>query len=278
MKRSLTKSEMLTVSLMLFGMFFGAGNLIFPPMLGKLSGGKVVVSLLFFCVTAVVFPILGVLSVARTKGLTNLSRKVSSVFALIFPMLIYLSIGPGLGIPRAATLPFEMAFMPYLPESFNVNMARFLYTVVFFSVAYWLSLSPKKIVTRSGKFLTPCLLTLIGLLFVGVIFKGVNMPLKPTEAYMNAPHIKGFLEGYNTMDTIAALNFGLVISLAIKAMNVNEEKEVLSYTIKGGLVAGTFLLVVYAILSFVGYSTAGLFPKTTNGACLLYTSPSPRDS
>ena len=166
MKKSLTRAEMLTVSLMLFGMFFGAGNLIFPPMLGKLSGGKVAISLLFFCITAVVFPILGTLVVAKTKGLTNLAKKVSPIFALIFPMLIYLSIGPGLGIPRAATLPFEMAFMPYLPQSFNVNVARFLYTCAFFGCAYWLALNPKKIVDRSGKFLTPSLLILITLLVV----------------------------------------------------------------------------------------------------------------
>ncbi len=269
MKKSLTRAEMLTVSLMLFGMFFGAGNLIFPPMLGKLSGGKVAISLSFFCITAVVFPILGTLVVAKTKGLTNLAKKVSPMFALIFPMLIYLSIGPGLGIPRAATLPFEMAFKPYLPESFNVNLARFLYTCAFFGCAYWLALNPKKIVKRSGKFLTPALLTLITLLFVGVLSKKVFMPSNPSQAYMNSPHFTGFLEGYNTMDTIAALNFGLVISLAIRAMNINDDKDVLTYTKKGGLVAATFLVLIYAMLSFVGYSTAGLFPKTTNGAEIL---------
>ncbi len=269
MKKSLTRAGMLTVSLMLFGMFFGAGNLIFPPMLGKLSGGKVWISLSFFCITAVVFPILGTLVVAKTKGLTNLAKKVSPMFALIFPMLIYLSIGPGLGIPRAATLPFEMAFKPYLPESFNVNLARFLYTCAFFGCAYWLALNPKKIVKRSGKFLTPALLTLITLLFVGVLSKKVFMPLNPSQAYMNSPHFTGFLEGYNTMDTIAALNFGLVISLAIIAMNINDDKDVLAYTKKGGVVAATFLVLIYAMLSFVGYSTAGLFPKTTNGAEIL---------
>ncbi|BAG08700.1 branched-chain amino acid transport system II carrier protein [Finegoldia magna] len=269
MKKSLTRAEMLTVSLMLFGMFFGAGNLIFPPMLGKLSGGKVWISLSFFCITAVVFPILGTLVVAKTKGLTNLAKKVSPMFALIFPMLIYLSIGPGLGIPRAATLPFEMAFKPYLPESFNVNLARFLYTCAFFGCAYWLALNPKKIVKRSGKFLTPALLTLITLLFVGVLSKKVFMPMNPSQAYMSSPHFTGFLEGYNTMDTIAALNFGLVISLAIRAMNINNDKDVLTYTKKGGVVAGAFLVIIYTMLSFVGYSTAGLFPKTTNGAEIL---------
>ena len=117
--------------------------------------------------------------------------------------------------------------------------------------------------------MTPALLTLITLLFVGVLSKKVFMPLNPSQAYMNSPHFTGFLEGYNTMDTIAALNFGLVISLAIRAMNINDDKDVLAYTKKGGVVAATFLVLIYAMLSFVGYSTAGLFPKTTNGAEIL---------
>lgn len=269
MNKKLTKSELITVSLMLFGMFFGAGNLIFPPMLGKLAGEKVFIALVAFAVTAVVFPILGVVTVAKTGGLNNLARKVSKGFALVFPMLIYLSIGPGLGIPRAATLPFEMAFMPYLPESINVNLARFLYTCIFFGLAFWLALSPKKIVNRSGKFLTPSLLVLMVALFVGVLVKGNVSPLNPASDYAAAAHTKGFLEGYNTMDTIAALNFGLVISLAIKTMKVESKEDVMSYTVKGGFIAGTLLFLVYAILSYIGYSTGGLFPESQNGAEVL---------
>lgn len=269
MNKKLTKSEFLTVSLMLFGMFFGAGNLIFPPILGKLAGVNVVTSLLTFSLTAVIFPILGVMTVAKTNGLNNLARKVSKGFALIFPMLIYLSIGPGLGIPRAATLPFEMAFMPYLPEGSNVNLFRFVYTLIFFGLAMWLSLNPRKIVKRSGKFLTPTLLVLMVALFVGVLLKGNVSPLDPVDDYATSPSIKGFLEGYNTMDTIAALNFGLVISLAIRTMKVENKEDVMKYTVKGGLAAGSLLFVVYAILSYIGFSTAGLFPDTQNGAEVL---------
>ena len=267
--KKLSTSQFLQVSVMLFGLFFGAGNLIFPPLLGNQAGSFTFISLLSFCVTAVIFPVMGAIVVGKTEGLTNLSNRVSPLFSVVFTTAIYLSIGPGLGIPRAATLPFEMAFKPYLPESFNVNLARFLYTCAFFGCAYWLALNPKKIVKRSGKFLTPALLTLITLLFVGVLSKKVFMPLNPSQAYMNSPHFTGFLEGYNTMDTIAALNFGLVISLAIRAMNINDDKDVLVYTKKGGVVAATFLVLIYAMLSFVGYSTAGLFPKTTNGAEIL---------
>lgn len=269
MNKKLTKTQVLTVSLMLFGMFFGAGNLIFPPMLGKLSGGNVLISLVSFSLTAVLFPILGIMTVAKTEGLSKLAGKVSRPFALAFPVLIYLSIGPGLGIPRAATLPFEMAFMPYLPSGINLRLARFLYTCIFFGLAFWLALSPKKIVDRSGKFLTPALLLLMVALFVGVLTKGRVEVLEASGDYGSIPYTKGFLEGYNTMDTIAALNFGLVVSLTLKNMQVENKEDLMAYTVKGGLIAGLLLFLVYAMLSYIGYSTGGLFPKTENGAEVL---------
>ncbi|MDU3722953.1 MAG: branched-chain amino acid transport system II carrier protein, partial [Clostridium celatum] len=106
--KNLSKKDLLLVSLMLFSLFFGAGNLIFPPFLGQSAGNKTWVAMAGFLITAVGFPILGVVAVAKSNGLYNLAKKVNPIFALIFTTLIYLSIGPGLGIPRAGSLPFEM--------------------------------------------------------------------------------------------------------------------------------------------------------------------------
>ena len=103
----LSKKDFVLVSLMLFSLFFGAGNLIFPPFLGQSAGNQMWVAMLGFFITAVGFPILGVVAVAKSKGLYNLANRVNPVFASIFTVLIYLSIGPGLGIPRAGSLPFD---------------------------------------------------------------------------------------------------------------------------------------------------------------------------
>ena len=119
MKNNLTKEQFFSVAIMLFGLFFGAGNLIFPPLLGKQAGGATFQSLLAFGITAVVFPILGVVAVAKTKGLSNLASKVDKYFAIVFTTMIYMAIGPGLGIPRAGSLPFEMAVAPFLPEMYH---------------------------------------------------------------------------------------------------------------------------------------------------------------
>lgn len=264
---NLSRKDLRLVSLMLFSLFFGAGNLIFPPFLGQSAGSATWISMAGFFITAVGFPILGVIAVAKSGGLRNLAERVNPVFATIFTVLIYMSIGPCLGIPRAGSLPFEMAVAPFITGTdINMVFARFLYTLVFFSVAYWLCLSPSKLVDRIGKFLTPTLLTLIALVFVSSVFKPLGGYGVPTGEYASAPFVKGFLEGYLTMDTIAALNFGIVISFAIKSKGVKSEKAVVSCSIKAGVIAGALLVAVYSMLCHLGAASGGRFGATENGA------------
>ena len=127
----LGKKKMVLVSFMLFSLFFGAGNLIFPPFLGQNAGDKMPFAIASFLITAVALPVLGVIVVARFDGLDRLAKKVDARFAVIFTILIYVSIGPGLGIPRAASVPFEMAVAPYLPENVSLKLCMVLYSLVF---------------------------------------------------------------------------------------------------------------------------------------------------
>ncbi len=152
---------MVLVSFMLFSLFFGAGNLIFPPFLGQNAGNHTVSAMIGFLITAVVLPVLGVVVVARFDGLDKLGKQVGDKFSLVFTVLIYLSIGPGLGIPRAASVPFEMAVAPYLPEGSNAKAWMLVYSLVFFLVVLWLCMTPGKLVSRIGNFLTPSLLILL---------------------------------------------------------------------------------------------------------------------
>ena len=154
----LGKRNKVLVSFMLFSLFFGAGNLIFPPFLGQNAGSATLPAMLGFLLTAVVLPVLGVIVVARFDGLDRLAQQVGPRFALVFTLLIYLSIGPGLGIPRAASVPFEMAVAPYLPEDANATLWMVVYSLLFFLVALWLCLTPGKLVSRIGHVLTPSLL------------------------------------------------------------------------------------------------------------------------
>lgn len=264
--KNLTKKDLLFIGLMLFSLFFGAGNLIFPPFMGESAGDKTWIVLLGFSITAVGFPVLGVIAVAKSGGLTNLAKRVNPFFATIFTVLIYLSIGPGLGIPRAGSLPFEMAVAPYLPESISLKGSLFLYTLIFFAVAYWLSLSPSKLVDRMGKILTPALLALILIMVIGSFVKPLGGYGVATNGYEVSPFFKGFLEGYLTMDTIAALNFGIVIAMAIKSKGVNDDKKVVTLSIRAGIIAGALLAVIYAMLAHLGATSRGKFGFSENGA------------
>ena len=265
----LGKKNLLVVSIMLFALFFGAGNLIFPPFLGQNAGENTLPAMLGFLATAVILPVLGVVVVARFDGLEKLGRHVGKRFALVFAVLIYLSIGPGLGIPRAASVPFEMAVAPYLPENANGTLWMLLYSLAFFLAALWLCLNPGKLVDRIGRGLTPALLALLLVLFVSFLFRGEVRVAAPQEAYRETPFLKGFSEGYNTMDTIAALNFGLVISTTLGSFGLTEKKERMRYTVLAGIFAGSILTLVYAMLSYMGMCSSGAYEIQENGAWTL---------
>ncbi|MBM7454001.1 LIVCS family branched-chain amino acid:cation transporter [Acholeplasma morum] len=264
---NLKKKRLFFVSLMLFSMFFGAGNLIFPPQLGQLSGTNMLTAMGGFLISAVGLPILAVAVVAKTGGLHILASRVHPKFAFAFTVLIYLSIGPFLGIPRAASLAFEMGISPFLSSSISGSkIPLFVYSLVFFGIAYWLCLSPSKLVDRFGKFLTPTLLVLITSIFVFSLFKPIGGFSAPIGDYVHFPLLKGFVEGYNTMDAIAALNFGIVITIALKEMGVTDEKRLVSNTIKSGAIAGLFLTIIYLMLSYLGATSMSKFGTTENGA------------
>lgn len=222
-----------------------------------------------FLLTAVVLPVLGVIVVARFDGLDKLSGKAGKRFEFIFTVLIYLSIGPGLGIPRAASVPFEMAVSPYLPNDANRTLWMVLYSALFFLVALWLCLNPGKLVQRIGRVLAPSLLILLVLLFISFVTKG-NVNVAPAlDSYQSSAFLKGFTEGYNTMNTIAALNFGLVISTTLVSFGLNERKDRITHTVYAGIFAGSILAIVYMMLSYMGMCSSGVYAVQENGAWTL---------
>ena len=233
----LDRKKMLLISFMLFSLFFGAGNLIFPPFLGQNAGSSTVSAMLGFLATAVILPVLGVIVVARFDGLEQLAQHAGKKFSLIFTVLIYLWM--------------------------------VVYSLVFFLIALWLCMTPGKLVSRIGNFLTPSLLILLVFLFISFLFRGqVNIAVPQTE-YSAAPFLKGFSEGYQTMDTIAALNFGLVIATTLGSFGLTQRKDVLRHTVKAGLFAGLILSAVYMMLSYMGMCSSGVYDIQENGAWTL---------
>ena len=265
----LEKDKIIIVGFMLFSMFFGAGNLIFPPYLGQNSGDQTLMSVVGFLITAVVLPVLGVVVVIQTEGLEALTNKAGKKFSVVFTVLLYFAIGPGLAIPRAASVPFEMSIAPYLPQGTNTVFWMVGYSVVFFIIAGWLSLNPNKLVDRLGTILTPVLIVLLVFLFVVFVFKGEKSVIAAQPAYAQAPFIKGFCEGYLTMDAIAGLVFAVVVAKSFENLGITDKKESLKYSTTAGALAGTILAVIYIMLTYMGMQSSGVYEIGANGAVTL---------
>lgn len=260
----LSKKELLFVGLTLFSMFFGAGNLIFPPFLGEQAGSHAWIALIGFIVSAVGLPILGVIAVAKAGGLKSLAGRVHPLFAFIFTLLIYLSIGPCLAIPRTASTSFEMAIVPFVGN--DGAWIQVLYSLLFFGIALYMALKPEKLTDRLGKVLCPILLTLILVVFIGSFFADSFQYGEAIGVYKDIPLVQGFLDGYQTMDTIAALNFGIIIALNIQGKGLKDKKMVVSSTIKAGVIAGICLTIIYSILLHIGAMSGGMLGLHQNGA------------
>lgn len=265
----LEKKKLMLLSFMLFSLFFGAGNLIFPPFLGQNAGDKMPFAIATFLITAVLLPVLGLIVVAQFEGIDKLASKVGKHFGVVFTILVYLSIGPGLGIPRAASVPFEMAVAPYLPEDASLTIFMLIYSLVFFIFAAWIAMTPNKLVERVGKFLTPTLLILIVFFFVSFLIKGEISVAPAVGEYETSAAAKGFLEGYQTMDTISALNFGLVLATTLGSLGVKDRKGIVKNTVRAGAIAGLILSIVYLMLSYMGMASSNVYPIQENGAWTL---------
>ena len=255
--------NLLFVGFTLFSMFFGAGNLIFPPFLGAQAGANTWLAFAGFAMSAIGLPVLGVIAVARSGGLAALAGRVHPRFAAVFTLLIYLSIGPCLAIPRTASTSFEM-----LAPLVGGGAARqLIYSALFFAAAFLVALRPEKLTDRLGKLLCPALIVLIVVLFAGCLLHPPAAHYAAAgEPYTALPAAAGFLAGYQTMDTIAALNFGAVIALNIRAKGVADERQVVRGTIRAGWVTGAVLLAIYAMLTHAGALSGAAFPGGETGA------------
>src|SRR5690625_2184162 len=247
----MSRKNILFLGFMLFSLFFGAGNLIFPPFLGMESGDFFVPAMAGFVITADFIPFLAVMSVSLySNGLLAIGQRVHPIFGLLFTVIIYLSIGALYGIPRASSVAYELGFVQVFQTESRLTL--FLFTVVFFGITYFLSIDPKKMIDRLGQILTPALLMVLAILFVKS-FTTLQYDSKPaSENFQSSPFLSGFLEGYFTMDAIAALAFGIVIINGLKNFGVTKKKDLVRGTAFAGIIAAIGLIIVYLSLGWIG--------------------------
>lgn len=244
----MSKRALFAIALMLFSMFFGAGNLIFPPMLGANAGDNFVPAVTGFLISGVALPVLAIIAIALSgQDIRALAARAGTVFTIVFSIAIYLSIGTFFGIPRTGAVSFSTAVSPV--TGWESTLASVGFNLVFFVVATWLALNPSGLVDRLGKVLTPALLALLVVLIVLSLFQLHNPGAAPTEEYAASPFPAGLMEGYFTMDSLAALAFGILVISAIKEQKIANP---LPGTTMAALGAGALLGTIYLGLAIMG--------------------------
>lgn len=251
----------------LFAIFFGAGNLIFPPMLGNMAGNDWGQAMLGFLSTDPVLPILGVIATAFVGGRPeDLGKRVSRRFAIIVAGICILLIGPILSVPRTAATTFEIAVNPYIGSDIS-QMAMIATSVIFFAITFFFAVNEGRVIDIIGRFLTPGLLIVLTAIIIKAVFTPIGEIVD--TGIENAFNV-GFIEGYQTMDALgAALLCGVVLTDLIKN-GYTERKEQRSMLIKVGIIAGVLLAFVYGGLTYVG-ATTSTTPATDRVALLLYS-------
>jgi len=261
--------DLLALGFMTFALFLGAGNIIFPPSAGMASGEFIWQAALGFLLTGVGLPLLTVVALARVGGgMDRLTAPLGKVAGTVLAVAVYLAIGPLFATPRTAVVSFEMGIAPF---SGNAGMPLFIYTLVFFAAMLFLVLNPGQLVNRIGKFITPVLLAALLVLGGAAIFAPAGEVGAVSESYRASPLIKGFLEGYLTMDTLGALVFGIVIATAIRDRGVTEPALVTRYSMIAGVIAAVGLSLVYLALFYLGATSQGIAAGAENGVQILTT-------
>lgn len=272
MEKKLQFKDYLFVGSMLFGLFFGAGNLIFPVHMGQLAGANVFSANLGFLVTGIGLPFLGVLAIgiSRSSGLYDLACQVNKTYAKIFTILLYLVIGPFFALPRLATTSFEIGLAPFLAKS-QITLALAIFSILFFICAWALSRKPTKLLNYVGKFLNPLFLVLLGILILLAFLNPIgNITDTPIQAdYTNHAFLTGFTEGYNTLDALASLAFGIIIVTTLKDMGVKKPSTIAMDTVKSGFISILLMGIIYTLLSLMGTMSLGKFAISENGGIAL---------
>ncbi|MEC0183661.1 branched-chain amino acid transport system II carrier protein [Paenibacillus peoriae] len=270
MSKSVSLSFIIVIGSMLFALFFGAGNLIFPPMLGQMAGKNVWIANAGFLVTGVGLPLLGVTAFVYSgkSNLQSLASRVHPVFGIVFTTILYLAIGPFFAIPRTGSVSFEIGVKPFFSNGAD-SVALVVFTILFFTVSCLLSLNPTKIIDVIGKFLTPIKLTFIGLLVIVALIHPIGKFQEPVEGYTSHVFFKGFQEGYLTLDALVAFIFGIIIVNAIKERGVTTKKELMIICAKAITIAVILLAFIYTSLSYMGASSVEKLGVLGNGAEVL---------
>lgn len=272
MKQKLSFQQNLLIGSLLFGLFFGAGNLIFPVQMGQQAGDHAFTATIGFLITGVGLPILGIIASAlsRSESLFDMARPISSRYASIFTCLLYLTIGPLFAIPRTATVAFEVGIHPFISDGY-LKLGLIIFSLIFFAFTIYFSLKPGQILDWVGKYLTPIFLVLLSILLIATFVNSMGQASQfPAQGnYATQPLFTGLLDGYNTMDALASVAFAIIIISNIQKLGVKNPQSIAIETCKSGLVSVIGMTIIYGSLAYMGATSLGSVNRADNGGSIL---------
>lgn len=274
MKRNLTVKETIAITSMLFGMFFGAGNLIFPAKVGVDAGSNLWSAFFGVFITAVGIPMLAVvgLGLSRSEGVVELSGRVSQKYSRFFCTLLYLTIGPLFAIPRCASTAFSVGAVNLLPQD-HESLYLAVFSFLFFAVTLFFSLKPRGIMTWIGKWLNPFFLIFLAVLVIAALLRPITgiSAVTPSADYATggSAFFRGFLEGYNTLDALAGLAFGIVVIDVVREHGLSQPGDVAVNTAKAGIFSCLFMGLIYLFIALICAQSAPICAGADNGGTVL---------
>lgn len=263
--------ENLAVGFLLFALFLGAGNIIFPPELGQQAGDQILISIIGFLITGVGLPLVAIIAVAKNGGdLQVLANRVSPKFSIIFTSIVYLTIGPLFALPRTGAVSYQIGVAPHLSNSMVDSwIPLFITSALFFAVTLYLAFNPTKLVDRIGKILTPTLLIIISLLAIKAFITPMGDIGASQGKYIDNAFGESFVQGYLTMDVLGALVFGIVIVQALKDRGITNRVQQVKISIFAGIVAAFGLAFVYISLAYIGVTSTSAVGFLKDGGQIL---------
>ncbi|OIN67744.1 branched-chain amino acid transport system II carrier protein [Exiguobacterium sp. KRL4] len=254
----LNRKDIFALGFMIFALFFGAGNLIFPPELGALAGTQFLPAMLGFIVTGVGLPLVGLIAVAWVGGgISTLANPLPKFVGALLTFALYVAIGPFFGIPRTSVVTYELGVVPFLSGPSQTSLM--VSSSLFFLVTLYLVLKPGKLLDIIGRFITPLLLIALATLSISSIINPLSTVQRPAPGYASFTDafIQGFLQGYLTLDALGALVFGVIILHTLHARGLKHRTAQLKTVTRAGLIAAVSLTLVYTGLGFIGRNSFG---------------------
>lgn len=260
-----TRKDIIVLGMMIFALFLGAGNIIFPPMEGFTAGTHWATASLGFVLTGVLMPFITLVVVAMLGRGEELTRDLPKWAEVIFLATLYLVIGSLFAMPRVTNVAYEMAWAP-LNITADTPQANFIFSLVFNIIGMLFMLRPNTIISTVGKFMTPALLVLLVVVAASVIVSPLSDIVEPSKAYAtNSALTSGLISGYQTMDVLAAIAFGGIVARALAVRNVSSKQKVVKYTISAGFISVLLLAALYFSLFYLGATSAQVAEGATNG-------------